>query len=110
MHELSDATLYHALEDAPGPVVVGFGTPTCGGCRRLRELLLALQEAVPEVTLAYAEAERCPGVLADLDAFHLPAIWLFRGSDPWAPVSAPLTVPALRSAILTALAGPPVDL
>ena len=106
---LTDASLYPSLEAAGGPVVVAFGTPGCGGCRRLRALLPALGEAVTGVDLAYAEAERCPGILADLEAFHLPAIWLFVDGDPWAPIQAPLRVAALTEAIAAALAGPPVD-
>lgn len=106
---LTDASLYPALDEAGGSAVVAFGTPACGGCRRLRALLPALQQAVAGLPVAYAEAERCPGVLADLDAFHLPAIWLFVNGDPWAPIEAPLTVTALAEAIAAAQAGPPVD-
>ena len=106
---LTDASLYPALEARGGPVVVAFGTPSCGGCRRLRALLPALRAAVGGVAVAYAEAERCPGILADLEAFHLPAIWLFVDGDPWAPVEASLTVASLSAAIAAAHHGPPVD-
>jgi len=104
---LTDPSLYQSLEALDRPALVAFGTPGCGGCRRLRALLPALREALPELAVLYAEAERCPGVLADLEVFHLPALFVFRDGDAHAAVSAPLSVPAIAAATRAALAGPP---
>lgn len=104
---LTDHTLYDALEALDRPALVAFGAPGCGGCRRLRALLPGLTAALPELAVLYADAERCPGVLADLEAFHLPALFVFRDGDAHAAVVAPLSIDALAAATRAALAGPP---
>jgi thiol-disulfide isomerase/thioredoxin len=104
---LTDQSLYPSLEALDRPALVAFGTPGCGACRRLRALLPELSAALPEVAVFYAEADRCPGVLADLEAFHLPALFVFRDGDAHAGLSAPLSIPALVAAARAALDGPP---
>ena len=104
---LSDQRFYPHLEDLGGPALVAFGTPACGACRRLRGLLDPLRAALPGVAVLYAEAERCPGVLADLEAFHLPALFVFVDGEAHAAVEAPLGVQPLADATRAALAADP---
>ena len=104
---LSDQQFYPHLEDLGGAALVAFGTPGCGACRRLRSLLPALRTALPEVAVLYAEAERCPGVLADLEVFHLPALFVFVDGEVHAAVEAPLSPPLLAGAARRALSAPP---
>lgn len=102
----TDHTLNPLLDEAQDDVLVVIGTQSCGACRRAKEVLSTLDDVGGPLLVVHVDAERAPGVVADLEVFHLPALVLHRDGAPWARVSAPLVSGALAAAVRAARSGP----
>jgi hypothetical protein len=96
-----DATLART----PGPHLLVFTSPGCGSCRALTRALDAM-EPIEGLALWEIAAGDAPGLVEELDVFHLPALFLFRDGELHRPVSAPPAAPRLRDAIRAALDAP----
>ena len=98
---LTDIDAWPRIDALRGDALVIIGAQGCGACRRLRALLGALgANDVPEVIFD-VEAERAPGLVAELELFHLPGLYLARDGELHA-IEAELSAPALRAAIAAA--------
>ncbi|MCK6525760.1 thioredoxin domain-containing protein [Myxococcota bacterium] len=75
--------------------------PGCGACRAVKGALLALEAALP-APLYELDVEDSPGVAAELDVFHLPAMFLFRDGELRGEVHAEARREALAAAITAA--------
>ncbi len=110
LHELD---LPRVLARSPGLALLLFTTPGCGACRAVRAALehAAREGLLPDDLALYElDAGESAGLAADLEVFHLPSLFLFRGDELHAPVHAPPTAGALARAIEVAAAGPARDL
>jgi thioredoxin-like negative regulator of GroEL len=97
LQQLRDADAWPRLEATPC-ALLAVGSASCGACRRLRAMLPALAAAVGLPAL-WAEAEDAPGLVAELEVFHLPALFVVAAGEPIGEVQAPLQLDALRAAI-----------
>ena len=98
---LTDIDAWPRIEALEGEALLIIGAQGCGACRRLRALLATLDEVdLPDVIFE-VEAERAPGLVAELELFHLPGLYLVRGGELHA-MEAELSAPALRAAIAAA--------
>jgi thioredoxin-like negative regulator of GroEL len=94
---LRDADAWPRLEATP-LALLAVGSASCGACRRLRALLPGLSAGVGLPAL-WAEAEDAPGLVAELEVFHLPALFVVAAGEPLGEVQAPLQAEALRAAV-----------
>ena len=97
---------YPVLDARQPPSLVVVTSPACGACRRLSRLLDALPPLLPSLVLFEVDAASAPGIVEDLEIFHLPALFLYREGDYHAPVHAVLQAAALAAAVSAAAAGP----
>jgi thioredoxin 1 len=103
MQSLNDHSFFHTLE-APGAAgLVVLTKPGCGACRHVKAILLALTPSLP-APLYELNVEESPGVAAELDVFHLPAMFLFRDGELRGAIHAEARREALLAAIHAAWA------
>ena len=93
---------------APGTTLVMIGAASCGACRAMRRALAELEVGLVE-RLVEVDAGESPGLCAELEVFHLPALFVYRDGELHRPVEAPPRASALRAAIAAALAAAAVD-
>lgn len=106
MQSLNNHSFFHTLE-APGAAgLVVFTKPGCGACRHVKAMLLGLGPDLP-APLYELDVEESPGVAAELDVFHLPALFLFRDGELWGTIHAEARRGALLAAINLAWLSPP---
>lgn len=113
VHELDfDAT----LRRLGGVCVVVFTSPWCGACKAAKRALASLTEAalapagaVGPLHLLEVDAGESAGLTADLEVFHLPALFVYKRGEFHAPLQAPLRVDALARALTEVLAAPPQE-
>ena len=106
LHELD---FYSVLSREPGPAIVVFTTPFCGSCKavmRALEEAKAIGSLPTGARLFEVDAGDSAGLTADLEVFHVPSLFLYRGDEFHAPIHAPPTAAALASAIEAAIAAP----
>ena len=106
-HCVADDLDFYDVIEAPGAALVVFGAPACGACRRAKAVASSLSGVVDR--WIEVPAERSPGLVADLEIFHLPALFLYVDGVFHAPIDAVLTPAALRGAIAAARAAPAVE-
>lgn len=93
------------LETAPGLSLLVVTSVACGACRAIRRAIGELSDGVVDRVFE-VDAGESPGLVADLEIFHLPALFLYVDGDYHAPVhSEPLPGPLAR-AITAARLGP----
>lgn len=101
---VDDHQVYRAIERG-GDVLLLITSPFCGACKAMRRAVAELPAALVDRILD-ADAGASPGLVADLEVFHLPALFLFRGGAFHRPIEAPPRVAALVAALEIAKAGP----
>jgi thioredoxin-like negative regulator of GroEL len=101
MQSLNDHSFFHILEAPGASGLVVLTKPGCGACRHVKALLSALGPELP-TPLFELNVEESPGVAAELDVFHLPAMFLFRDGELLGPVHAEARREALFAAIMAA--------
>ncbi len=106
LEPVDDHDVFQRLATA-GDALLVITSPFCGACRAM---LRALERLPPgTVDRAFiADAGDSSGLVADLEVFHLPALFLFRDGDFHRPIEAPPQVSALVRALAEARAAPPV--
>ncbi len=92
----TDLSIWHALEDCRGPGLLVLTAPACGACRRLDRLLQSLDLSLPIIR---ANAERCGGLIEELEVFHLPAVFPVHAGEPGPPLQFELTAASLQGAL-----------
>lgn len=105
---LAEFDFHHELAATAGPVMVMFGAPGCGACRKVEKLL---PEAVAgRVSALYkVDVQQSMGLARAYEVFHLPALFLFVDGRYHAPIESEVTPAAMRRALETVLASPPQD-
>ena len=103
MQSLNNHSFFHTLEAPGASGLVVFTKPGCGACRHVKALLLALAADIP-APLYELNVEESPGVAAELDVFHLPALFLFRDGALLGEIHAEARREALLAAIHTSWA------
>ena len=108
--ELLDAWTYHpALDALAGAALVVFTAPGCGACRALRRALATGPDPGFSWRWFEVDAATSAGLVADLEIFHLPAMFLYAEGDYYAEVHAPPRPDDLAAAMAAARAGPRGD-
>ena len=95
---LDPLDFFATLTASEGPVLVTFVKPGCGACRVMKRALegLAFQSFL-------VDAEQGPGLVADYEIFHFPALFLWQDGEYHAKIEAAPTPVALVEAIAAAL-------
>ena len=91
-----------------GDALLVLGTPTCGACRRARQVLGALSIAQlggAALRVIDVDANHAMGLIQDWEIDHLPGLVLVRDGEPWAKVSARLEPGILAAAVRAVRAG-----
>lgn len=101
LHELD----LRRLESAPGTSLLVVSAAACGACRALRRALEGLPTGTVDRVFE-VDAGESPGLVADLEVFHLPALFVYVDGRYHAPVHAEARPAALASAIDAARRGP----
>ncbi len=102
--KLNQFDFHHRLAETPGPALVIVTGPDCGACRSLKGLLAS--GALPDVNLFEVDAEQDLALTAELEVFHLPALFLYRDGRFHHRIEAELTAESLQQAVNGALTGP----
>lgn len=105
---LTDVDFHPTLADLPGDSLVLVGTAACGACRVFRRLARGLPDGLVD-RVVDVDAERAPGLVDELEVFHLPALFLWRDGEDWAAVQSVARPDALVAAVRAAAAGPARD-
>ena len=103
---LTAAAYYPILDARQPPTLVIFTAPACGSCRRLHRIIDDMVAPISDMVVMEVNAEEAPGLVADLEIFHLPALFLYMHGDHHSPVHSVLRVDALAAAVQAAAAGP----
>lgn len=104
---VDDHDVFQRLATA-GDALLVITSPFCGACRAMLRALERLPPGTVDRTFI-ADAGDSSGLVADLEVFHLPALFLFRDGDFHRPIEAPPQVSALVQALAEARAAPPVE-
>lgn len=99
---LDPLDFFKILEGREGPCLVAFVKPACGACRSMKAALEAI--AVPSYLV---DAEDGPGLVAEYEVFHLPALFLWCDGEYHARIHCPPTPVAVVQALAEALARGP---
>lgn len=110
VHEFDfDAT----LRRLGGVAVVIFTSPWCGACRAVKRALsqlecdtLAREGTSSALHLLEVDAGESAGLTADLEVFHLPAMFVFKDAEFHGALHAPPRADALARALVDLLAAP----
>ena len=105
---LTEFDFHRKLAQSDGPVLVMFGAPGCGTCRRVEKLL---PEAVAgKVSALYkVDVQQSMGLARAYEVFHLPALFLFVDGRFHAAIESEVRPPNMRIALESALALPPQE-
>ena len=104
MRELDPLDYFATLTRAPGVHLVVFVKSGCGACRAM---LAALRAGPPPgVVVHVVDGDAGPGLIADYEIEHFPALFVWRDREYHAAIAAPPRPAALREAIAAALARP----
>ena len=105
---LTEFDFHHQLAESEGPVLVLFGAPGCGSCRKVEKLL---PEAVAGLVsgLYKVDVQQSMGLARAYEVFHLPALFLFVDGRYHAPIESEVTAVKMQQALEQALAAPPQD-
>ena len=103
---LDDVDFHPTMVGRVGASLVLIGTRACGACRVFRRLAAGLPDGLVD-RIVDVDAERAPGLVDELDVFHLPALFVWRDGEDWAAVQCAARPSALEGAVRAALAGPP---
>ncbi len=109
MRTLDPHDFFATLAAAVGVSVVVFVKPGCGACRAMKAALASLQAGGFAGQVFVVDGEDGPGLVADYEVFHFPALFVWRDGDYHAAIEAAPTVAALDRAIREALARPAED-
>lgn len=101
-----DHGFYRFAVAQPGPLGVLFTAPACGACKHVRALLEGLELPYPFVEV---DAASSPGLVAEHEVFHLPALFLYVDGDLHREISAEATASSLLAAITEAPSLPPTE-
>lgn len=95
---------FATLEAWEGPALVAFVKPGCGACRMMKA-------ALDRVALAtfVVDGEDAPGLVADYEVFHFPALFLWFGGEYHARLDCAATPAAVAEAVAAALRQPAED-
>lgn len=103
---LTDVDFHSRMVALPGSSLVVIGTAACGACRVFRSLARGLPEGLVD-RVVDVDAERAPGLVDELEVFHLPGLFLWKNGEDWARVQSVARPDALAAAIRAAASGPP---
>lgn len=101
---LDSFDFFSTLEASEGPVLVAFVKPGCGACRMVKR---ALDEVVFPTFVV--DGEDSPGLVADYEVFHFPALFLWFEGEYHARIECPPTPVHLARAVAEALRAPPQE-
>lgn len=104
--DLTDIDFHPTMGRLRGDALVLIGTQACGACRVFRRLARGLPRGLVD-HIVDVDAERAPGLVDELEVFHLPALFLWRDGEDWARVQSVARPDALVEAVRAAAAGPP---
>jgi thioredoxin 1 len=97
---------YHAtLARTTGASLVLFGSPGCGTCRKVENLLPAAAGS-SVAALFKVDVQQATALARQYGLFHLPALFLYRDGHFHAELNCEVTPAALQQAISAALAKP----
>ena len=97
---------YHAtLARTHGASLVLFGSPGCGTCRKVKNLLPAAAGS-SVAALFKVDVQQATALARQYALFHLPALFLYRNGQFHAELHCAVTPVALQQAINDALAKP----
>lgn len=102
---LDQHNFYKVLDHQIGDALVFIGTEGCGACRAMRRALSQLPAEL-DLDLYEVDAAQALGVIEDLEVFHLPALFLWRGGEHHRPIECEARPDALEAAIRLAKAAP----
>ncbi|MEZ4384116.1 MAG: thioredoxin family protein [Nannocystaceae bacterium] len=105
--EVDDHAVARALA-RPGDALLLITSPFCGACKATRRALAQLPAGLVDRILD-ADAGASPGLVADLEVFHLPALFLYRDGEFHAPIEAPPRTQEIAAAIERAKAAPAIE-
>jgi len=100
MRKLGQHGFHATLAAVRGRALVVFTSEGCSVCGRLKAILE--QSPPPDVEMFEVDAHHASATAAELEVFHLPAMFLFVDGSYHAPVHAALNAAALHQAILDA--------
>jgi thioredoxin-like negative regulator of GroEL len=107
-NSLAESDFHHELAASTGPVLVMFGAPGCGTCRKVEKLLP--QAVAGLVTGLYkVDVQQSMGLARAYEVFHLPALFLFVDGRYHAAIESEVTAVKMQQALERALAAPPQD-
>jgi thioredoxin-like negative regulator of GroEL len=106
---LTQFDFHHRLAETAGVSLVCVTAPACGSCRQMRRALQGLLEVRPTLSVFEVDAQHEPGLVRELDIFHLPSLFLFVDGEYHRPLEAEPLPERLRTALDAALALPPLD-
>jgi len=104
--DLDPLDFFATLDASPGVSVVVFVKPGCGACRAMKAALTQLEQRGFAGLLFVVDGEDGPGLVADYEIFHFPALFVWRDGHYHAQIQAPPQVARLEHALAEALAGP----
>lgn len=107
LRTLSQFDFHHTLAETPGVSLVMFGSPDCGGCRHLKQVLAAMAASGDtELQLFEVDAQRDTALAREFEVFHLPSLFLFRGGQFHCELHSPPLPAELRRRVREALRRP----
>lgn len=106
---LTQFDFHHRLAETPGVTVVCFTAPACGSCRQMKHALHCLCITRPGLAVFEVDAQHEPGLVRELEVFHLPSLFLFVDGEYHRPLEAEPLPDRLAAALDAALALPPLD-
>ncbi|MCB9755224.1 MAG: thioredoxin family protein [Myxococcales bacterium] len=100
-----------------GVALVIITSQWCGACKLVKRALASVDDEAlasaglePDALhLLELDAVESAGLVADLEVFHLPSMFVYRDGEYHAPLHAPARADALVDALARALAAPPVE-
>lgn len=98
LEQLNEITFDKRMATRTGATLVVFTSLFCGACKRLKRLLDAAASDLP-CELFEVDAGQSPGLVDDLEVFHLPAMFLYVNGELKGPVHAAAQVDQLKAAI-----------
>lgn len=106
LESLDQFNFHHRLAQWPQPAIVAFGSPGCGACRHLKQVLEALAPQHPNWLLAEVDVQQDGALAREFDVFHLPAMFLFYRGDFHCALNAEASPAAIERAVEQALQQP----
>ncbi len=104
---VDDHDIFPRLEQG-GDVLVVITSPFCGACKAMLRAIERLPRGSVDRAFV-ADAGESPGLVADLEVFHLPALFLFRDGEFHRPIEVPPRVSELVAALAEARSAPALE-